>query len=169
MNSRHRSNGHVRQPQPAPLPSAGGPARQTRTLSVVPGTGRLSVVVPEGADLFIGSTSGRIEVTGTAGDVAVVASRLGHHVLKVDDVMRDLDLKRTVRKNARASSDSLEAACAGKTYALVTMGCQMNVADSHVVETVLREYSLSRLGMAASRKWILMMMLPLLSVGLLGG
>lgn len=38
------------------------------------GTGSLTVTVPEGADLFVGSTSGRVEVTGRAGAVAVVAA-----------------------------------------------------------------------------------------------
>jgi DUF4097 and DUF4098 domain-containing protein YvlB len=37
------------------------------------GRGSLLVTVPEGADVFIGSTSGRVEVAGRAGDVAVVS------------------------------------------------------------------------------------------------
>ena len=38
------------------------------------------------------------------------------------------------RKNAIDKGITLEEACAGKTYAMVTMGCQMNAADSERLE-----------------------------------
>ena len=37
------------------------------------GSDRLAVTVPEGSDVFVGSISGRVEVFGRAGDVAVVS------------------------------------------------------------------------------------------------
>ena len=68
------------------------------------------------------------------GDVSVVQSHLGYHVVKIDDVMRDLSLVTKKRKKAIDKGITLEEACAGKTYAMVTMGCQMNAADSERLE-----------------------------------
>ena len=68
------------------------------------------------------------------GDVSVVQSHLGYHVVKIDDIMRDLSLVTKKRKNAIDKGITLEEACAGKTYAMVTMGCQMNAADSERLE-----------------------------------
>ena len=83
------------------------------------------------------------------GDVAVVQSHLGYHVIKIDDVMRDLSLKTTRYASAnyspvtRSQGGTLEEACAGKTYAMVTMGCQMNAADSERLEGGLIDLGLT--------------------------
>ena len=76
------------------------------------------------------------------GDVTVVGSGLGFHVVKVDDAMHDLDLATKPRKKVRGAATDLAGACAGKTYAMVTMGCQMNAADSERLEGSLRQLGL---------------------------
>ncbi|KAH8058066.1 N6-isopentenyladenosine methylthiotransferase [Aureococcus anophagefferens] len=60
----------------------------------------------------------------------------------VDDAMHDLDLATKPRKKVRGAATDLAGACAGKTYAMVTMGCQMNAADSERLEGSLRQLGL---------------------------
>ncbi|MEO1059722.1 MAG: hypothetical protein AAFY28_22695, partial [Actinomycetota bacterium] len=43
-------------------------------LTIDAGSGRVRVLVPEGTDLVVGTTSGRVAVRGRAGDVSVLAT-----------------------------------------------------------------------------------------------
>ncbi|CAE7211205.1 miaB [Symbiodinium natans] len=62
------------------------------------------------------------------GDVLKLKTSRGWHVLRVEDVMLDLRVQR------RDQGEVLERGFQNKTYAVETMGCQMNQADSERME-----------------------------------
>lgn len=62
------------------------------------------------------------------GDVRVVQSELGWHAVKVDDVFVKIGERGRLRMSG--------------TYAMITMGCQMNAADSERLEGSLRDIGL---------------------------
>lgn len=63
------------------------------------------------------------------GDVLKLQSERGWHVLRIEDVMLDLRVKRLGQDGGRAKD-----AVHSKTYTVITMGCQMNQADSERME-----------------------------------
>eukprot|EP00435_Cladocopium_sp_Y103_P007585 s3179_g2.t1 len=63
------------------------------------------------------------------GDVLKLQSDRGWHVLRIEDVMLDLRVKRLEQDGGKAK-DALHS----KSYTVVTMGCQMNQADSERME-----------------------------------
>lgn len=76
------------------------------------------------------------------GDVHVVESQLGWHVVKIEDVLVAMAPK---GKRKQSPIDySLEAYCRDRSYTIVTMGCQMNAADSERLEGALRGLGLKQ-------------------------
>ncbi|KAJ8608331.1 hypothetical protein CTAYLR_009415 [Chrysophaeum taylorii] len=80
------------------------------------------------------------ERTLQPGHVEIVRSPSGYHVVLVEDVFVE------VGAEARAKvpkAGSIEEYCRGRTYAISTMGCQMNAADSERLEGSLRALGLA--------------------------
>ncbi|MDX2381007.1 MAG: DUF4097 family beta strand repeat-containing protein [Acidimicrobiia bacterium] len=88
-----------------------GRAEITHTDGVVTidgGSGSLGVSVPEGADVFIGSISGRVDVTGRAGDVAVVTTSGRVRV----EAARSVDVR---TKSGRVEVGEVELECCARS------------------------------------------------------
>lgn len=76
------------------------------------------------------------------GEVRVVESAQGFHVVKVEDVLCDMPLK-VIRQRKTKSDLTLRDYMRGKTYKITTMGCQMNAADSERLEGSLIDLGLT--------------------------
>ncbi|KAJ1457235.1 hypothetical protein M885DRAFT_135444 [Pelagophyceae sp. CCMP2097] len=79
------------------------------------------------------------------GDVTVVESDRGFHVVKVDEVIHDVEFTKL-----RAGGE--DRGWQGKTYSLITMGCQMNAADSERLEGGLLQLGMVEFEEGARRK-----------------
>jgi hypothetical protein len=91
-----------------------------------------------------------VQITTKPGDIVLVESPRGYHLVQVIDVMADVRKMAFVkqRKKRRTSSNSAEAGILSGalsseerkdlTYKLETMGCQMNMADSERIEGQLQ-------------------------------
>ncbi|CAJ1365577.1 unnamed protein product, partial [Effrenium voratum] len=73
------------------------------------------------------------------GDVLKLRSPRGWHILRVEDVMLDLGVKKLQVPDSLAK-DAFDF----KTYSVITMGCQMNQADSERMEGQLQSLGLER-------------------------
>jgi hypothetical protein len=80
-------------------------------------------------------------ITTKPGDIVMVQSVRGYHLVQIQDVMVDVLEFATYRKSRKTSSQhykwhGLKAQTARKemTYKIETMGCQMNLNDSEVGE-----------------------------------
>lgn len=89
-----------------------------------------------------------IQITTKPGDVVMVESSIGYHLVQVVDVMADVR-KMAFRKQRKAkkgltadgsgdSDPNSPTPVAQKTYQLESMGCQMNSADSERMEGQLQ-------------------------------
>lgn len=67
------------------------------------------------------------------GDVHLVSSLRGWHVIKVEDAFVEADPSIISKRKKREDQDELRL----ETYHIVTMGCQMNAADSERLEGAL--------------------------------
>jgi hypothetical protein len=76
-----------------------------------------------------------------AGDMALVTSSLGHHIVRIDDVMTKVKAKTVARAGERrlkgkgfelpSLAEQLSGGAKGKpSYFIETLGCQMNFADT---------------------------------------
>jgi len=72
------------------------------------------------------------------GDVLKVQSDKGWHVIRIEDVMFDLRVKRLNVEGSKNGGDVDVDVFDSKTYTVVTMGCQMNQADSERMEGQLK-------------------------------
>ncbi|CAK8998753.1 tRNA-2-methylthio-N(6)-dimethylallyladenosine synthase ((Dimethylallyl)adenosine tRNA methylthiotransferase MiaB) (tRNA-i(6)A37 methylthiotransferase) [Durusdinium trenchii] len=77
------------------------------------------------------------------GDVLKLESSKGWHIIRIEDVMLDLRVKRLERSRSQSSlALDLGSAKDAGTYTVVTMGCQMNQADSERMEGQLQSVGL---------------------------
>ncbi|GMH80231.1 hypothetical protein TrST_g7801 [Triparma strigata] len=82
------------------------------------------------------------------GDIHIIKSHLGHHIVKISDVTISKSAKNTfvgpkpTLKGSGIVSPS-KAISKAKTYSIMTAGCQMNVADSERLEGQLTSLGLS--------------------------
>lgn len=88
-----------------------------------------------------------VQITTKPGDVVMVESSIGFHLVQVVDVMADVRkmafLKQRKAKKGLSESSSHQhqspsASTSPKTYQLESMGCQMNSADSERIEGQLQ-------------------------------
>jgi len=102
-----------------------------------------------------------IHITTKPGDIVLVESPRGFHLVQILDVMADVRKmsmlkQRKVTKNSSALLSGVRVASAGVsegsgkdkkdlTYKLETMGCQMNLADSERIEGQLQGMGIRRL------------------------
>ena len=74
-------------------------------------------------------------VSTKPGDIVLLESHLGHHLIQITDVMADVRRMADSKARKRIRGTSTKAALADlKTYHMETMGCQMNQADSERME-----------------------------------
>eukprot|EP00929_Paragymnodinium_shiwhaense_P000657 TRINITY_DN100900_c0_g1_i1.p1 TRINITY_DN100900_c0_g1~~TRINITY_DN100900_c0_g1_i1.p1 ORF type:complete len:729 (-),score=138.55 TRINITY_DN100900_c0_g1_i1:50-2182(-) len=89
-------------------------------------------------------------VLAQPGDLLKVGSERGWHLLRVDDVLLDLNVKHLLAGSVVASFDGETVASSLQeskgTYLVETMGCQMNVADSERMEGQLASLGLRKAG-----------------------
>lgn len=86
-----------------------------------------------------------VQITTKPGDVVMVESSIGYHIVQVVDIMADIR-KMALRKQRKAKKGTSEtnsqqpasAVSSPKTYQLESMGCQMNSADSERIEGQLQ-------------------------------
>jgi hypothetical protein len=83
-------------------------------------------------------------ITTKPGDVVMVPSHLGYHLVQVVDVMANVRKMASQRKRRTNGSNLLEALRRDTdlTYKMETMGCQMNTADSERMEGQLQDLGL---------------------------
>ncbi len=121
------------------------------TTTVNAGSRRVTVRVPEGTDLVIGSTSGRVGVVGRVGSVAVVttSARVSVEVATPSTSERRAAASRWVRRRVLPGPDQ-EWSCAGRTLRHGPPDCVIGQdhrrgarADRHT-RTVSRAGSTSR-------------------------
>jgi len=100
-----------------------------------------------------------VQITTKPGDVVMVESDMGYHLVQVIDVMADVRKMafRKQRKTLRggdSSMDSLEDTkpISQKTYELLSMGCQMNAADSERMEGQLQSLGIQPFSKEANPK-----------------
>eukprot|EP00439_Symbiodinium_sp_Y106_P027588 s1883_g3.t1 len=86
-------------------------------------------VAAEGVEV---SSSDEVALQSQPGDVLKLKTGRGWHVLRVEDVMLDLRVQR------REKGEMVQRGFNDKTYAVETMGCQMNQADSERMEGQLQ-------------------------------
>jgi tRNA-2-methylthio-N6-dimethylallyladenosine synthase len=91
-----------------------------------------------------------IQITTKPGDIVMVQSTRGYHLVQVVDVMADVRKMASIRQRrkpkgiqARTEAGILSGALSSDqrkdlTYKLETMGCQMNMADSERIEGQLQ-------------------------------
>jgi hypothetical protein len=91
-----------------------------------------------------------VRITTKPGDIVLVQSSLGVHLVQVVDVMADVRKMAYVRQRRKAKNTKLKpqggilSGALGSdeqkdlTYKIETMGCQMNVADSERIEGQLQ-------------------------------
>lgn len=94
-----------------------------------------------------------VQITTKPGDIVLVKSRRGFHLVQVVDVMADVRRMATLKRRSRKLGDDIlnSGALLGTmgqsrenkdisdlTYKLETMGCQMNMADSERIEGQLQ-------------------------------
>ena len=91
-----------------------------------------------------------IQITTKPGDIVLVASSRGYHLVQVVDVMADVRKMASIRQrrkpkgiNTGVEAGILSGALSSDepkdlTYKLETMGCQMNMADSERIEGQLQ-------------------------------
>ena len=86
-----------------------------------------------------------VQITTKPGDVVMVESSIGYHIVQVVDIMADirkmaLRKQRKVKKGTSETNpqQSASAVASPKTYQLESMGCQMNSADSERIEGQLQ-------------------------------
>jgi len=78
------------------------------------------------------SSAREVALQSQPGDVLKLKTGRGWHVLRVEDVMLDLRVQR------REKGEMVQRGFNDKTYAVETMGCQMNQADSERMEGQLQ-------------------------------
>ena len=98
------------------------------------------------------------------GDTAIVESALGVHLIRVEDVFQELNVRakarkgrrlpgtgaaprplvELLRKNRRSGAVSADDDAAPLRYSMDSMGCQMNTADAERMEGQLRALGFSR-------------------------
>lgn len=93
-----------------------------------------------------------VQITTKPGDVVLVQSTRGYHLVQVLDVMADVQKMATFRRAKRSRAaigdnsnhyqDDQQLFLQGKTYKMETMGCQMNQADSERMEGQLQSLGL---------------------------
>ena len=101
-----------------------------------------------------------IHITTKPGDIVLVQSPRGFHLVQIQDVMADVRkmsmLKQRKKSNKGYGQSGARVASAGVnpgldeekkdlTYKLETMGCQMNLADSERIEGQLQSMGIRRL------------------------
>ena len=94
-----------------------------------------------------------VQITCKPGDIVMVESRLGYHLVQVLDVMVDVRRMATQKQRRRLKGssrrgrqailsgawiDNSDTASLDLTYKVETMGCQMNMADSERIEGQLQ-------------------------------
>lgn len=92
-----------------------------------------------------------IHITTKPGDIVLVESSLGYHLVQIVDVMADVRKMATLvrpsptfgttkrRKSRNRHDDNDNEEMKIKTYHMETMGCQMNMADSSRMEGQLQK------------------------------
>ncbi|CAJ1966991.1 unnamed protein product [Cylindrotheca closterium] len=102
-----------------------------------------------------------IQITTKPGDIVLVPSSRGVHLVQTVDVMADVRkmafIKERKSKAARARGGVLSGALGSDgskplTYKLETMGCQMNLADSERIEGQLQSLGIRRLDPITDKK-----------------
>jgi hypothetical protein len=94
------------------------------------------------------------QISTKPGDIVLVESPRGYHLVQVVDVMADVrkmaNLKQ--RKNSHLKTTTLQGSLLSeeqskkdRTYKLETMGCQMNIADSERMEGQLQAMGIRKL------------------------
>jgi tRNA-2-methylthio-N6-dimethylallyladenosine synthase len=78
-----------------------------------------------------------IQITTKPGDIVMVESSLGFHLVQVVDVMADVR-KMALRKQRKNNHNNSSSSRIIRTYQMETMGCQMNRADSERMEGQLQ-------------------------------
>jgi hypothetical protein len=82
-----------------------------------------------------------VQISTKPGDVFLVESSLGFHLVQIVDVMQNVkDMATTVKSKGRGSSKRQPQN--QRTYKIETMGCQMNQADSERIEGQLQSLGL---------------------------
>lgn len=83
-----------------------------------------------------------VQITTKPGDIVMVESSIGYHLVQVVDVMADVSRmaskKERRNKKGNLGRDQQQQPMHTKTYQLETMGCQMNRADSERMEGQLQ-------------------------------
>lgn len=90
-----------------------------------------------------------VQITTKPGDIVMVESSRGFHLVQVVDVMADVRKMASLRPRKNPTASKLEDLLSGQaqnlTYKLETMGCQMNTADSERMEGQLQGLGLKPL------------------------
>ncbi|CAB9524412.1 tRNA-2-methylthio-N(6)-dimethylallyladenosine synthase [Seminavis robusta] len=84
-----------------------------------------------------------VQITTKPGDIVMVESSVGYHLVQVVDVMADVRKMASVRKPRKTKTNKRSRRQqpqqhSPKTYQMETMGCQMNRADSERMEGQLQ-------------------------------
>lgn len=82
-----------------------------------------------------------VQITTKPGDIALIESSIGFHLVQIVDVMADVRKMAFKKERKRVSKDGNPLPSAAKemrTYQLESMGCQMNQADSERMEGQLQ-------------------------------
>jgi len=91
-----------------------------------------------------------LEQTTKPGDIVMVSSSRGHHLVQVLDVM--VDVRQMATRKSRKQKGEMTGIFGGAlgtkelTYKMETMGCQMNIADSERMEGQLKALGIRPLG-----------------------
>jgi len=80
------------------------------------------------------------------GDVHIVRTTLGHHIVQVLDVQTEVKSLRTPSPKLKGAGFKSKGGRKAATYLLQTNGCQMNVADSERLRSQLHSSGLEEIG-----------------------
>jgi len=106
----------------------------------------LDVIFPKQARAQI------VQITTKPGDIVLVESPRGFHLVQVLDVMADVRKMAFRKQRKKSSSSSSSSLKQTKTYLMETMGCQMNKADSERMEGQLQSLGIQPFDDTMSKK-----------------